>query len=123
VDIQVPKVPALFVHVETADSVEVGVASAVVDPAAVVPVGAALAAEAEDREAACAASVGPKPKQAVSMDNVADYKASVFRRHAFWICLTAMTTLARTFVLESTTSSASASRSIPTEGANFTPNG
>ncbi len=42
-------------------------------------VGTALAAEAEDREAACAASVGPKPKQAVSMDNVADYKASVLK--------------------------------------------
>lgn len=73
-EIQVPSVPALLVHVEPEDSVGFGVTSAAVDVAVIFPVGAALAAEAEDKEAACAASVGPKPKQAVSTGIVADYK-------------------------------------------------
>ena len=123
-EIQVPKVPALLVHVdvETADSVGIGVTSTAVDAAVFVPV---EAAEAEDREDACAASVGPKGKQSVSRDTVADYVASVlsYETCIFQICLTAMITLARVFVEVSITSSSSASRSIPKEGANFTPNG
>ena len=75
-DIQIPKVPALLVHVEAVDSVGIGVAS-VVDAPAVVPVGATLTVEADDREAACAGSVGPKPKQADDMGTVTDYKALV----------------------------------------------
>ena len=43
---------------------------------AFVPVGCGLAA-IEDSEDDCAASVGPKPKQAVSKGTVVDYKASV----------------------------------------------
>jgi hypothetical protein len=122
VDIQVPKLPAPLVHVETAESVGFGAALAVVGPFAAVP---AFAAEAEDSEAACAASVGPKPKQADPRGNVADYKALAlpYDSWIFQICLTAMTTLAIVVVLSSTTSSSSASRSIPTEGDRLTPNG
>lgn len=64
-------------HVETGESVGIGTTWRVVIEGAAVFVGATLAVMAEDREAACAGSVGPKPKQAVCKDAVIDYKSLV----------------------------------------------
>ncbi len=74
---QVSKVPALLVHVDSTEPVGIVVTPAFVDATVIVVPALALAAE---RETDCAASVGPKPKQAVAMGSVADYKASVLSR-------------------------------------------